>query len=142
MGEVMDSFFLQGNLTVQETELVAGAKADEPTSPVREMTGASEYVVNMVLGFDSPDGNHSATLGYNVFGDRLYLAGRNSAPDAYEQPFHSLDLTYSWYPTEEIIIKAKMQNLLDEAIEIERADVIVFEEKPGQSFSLSAQYQF
>ncbi|WP_299592826.1 TonB-dependent receptor [uncultured Microbulbifer sp.] len=142
MGDFMDSFFLQGNLTVQETELVAGTEADAPTSLVREMTGASEYVVNMLLGFDSPDGGHSATLGYNMFGDRLYLAGRNGAPDAYEQPFHSLDLTYSWYPTEEITIKAKMQNLLDEAIEIERADVIVFEQKPGQSFALSAQYQF
>ncbi|WP_406827701.1 TonB-dependent receptor domain-containing protein [Microbulbifer sp. ARAS458-1] len=142
MGEVMDSFFLQGNVTVQETELVAGTEADAPTSPVREMTGASDYVVNMLVGFDSPDGMHSATLGYNVFGDRLYLAGRNGAPDAYEQPFHSLDLTYSWYPTAEITVKAKVQNLLDEAIEIERADVIVFEQKPGQSFALSAQYQF
>ncbi|HEY8569339.1 TonB-dependent receptor domain-containing protein [Microbulbifer sp.] len=142
MGEFMDSFFLQGNLTVQETELEAGSEADAPTNPVRDMTGASDYVVNMLIGFDSPDGNHSATLGYNMFGDRLYLAGRNGAPDAYEQPFHSLDLTYSWYPTSEITVKAKMQNLLDEAIEIERAGVIVFEEKPGQSFSLSAQYQF
>ena len=142
MGEFMDSFFVQSNLTFQETELVAGTEADAPTNPVRDMSGASEYVVNMLVGFDSPDGAHSATLGYNVFGDRLYLAGRNGAPDAYELPFHSLDLTYSWYPTEEITIKAKMQNLLDEAIEIERADVIVFEERPGQSFALSAQYKF
>nr|WP_010130466.1 TonB-dependent receptor [Microbulbifer agarilyticus] len=142
MGEFMDSFFVQSNLTFQETELVAGAEADAPTNPIREMTGASEYVVNMLVGFDSPDGGHTATLGYNVFGDRLYAAGRNGAPDAYELPFHSLDLTYSWYPTEEITIKAKMQNLLDEAIEIERASVIVFEEKPGQSFALSAQYKF
>ncbi|WP_323844150.1 TonB-dependent receptor domain-containing protein [Microbulbifer magnicolonia] len=142
MGGTMDSFFVQGNVTLQESELVAGNEADAPTNPVREMTGASEYVVNMLLGFDSPDGNHSATLGYNVFGERLYLAGRNLAPDAFEQPFHSLDLTYSWYPTEEITVKAKMQNLLDEAVEIERDGVIVFEEKPGSSFALSAQYQF
>lgn len=142
LGGFMENLFVQGNLTFQDTELTAGSEADAPTNPVREMTGASEYVVNMMIGFDSPDGEHSATLGYNVFGDRLYLAGRNGAPDAYEQPFHSLDLTYSWYPTAEITIKAKMQNLLDEAIEIERANVVVFEEKPGQSFSLSAQYQF
>ncbi|WP_438628042.1 TonB-dependent receptor domain-containing protein [Microbulbifer sp.] len=142
LGETMDSFFLQGNLTVQDSELVAGSEADAPTNPVREMTGASEYVVNMLVGFDSPDGNHSATLGYNVFGERLYLAGRNGAPDAFEQPFHSLDLTYSWYPTSEMTIKAKLQNLLDESIEIERSDVIVFEEKPGSSFALSAQYKF
>ncbi len=142
MGGLMESFFVQGNVTLQDSELVAGDEADAPTNPVREMAGASEYVVNMLLGFDSPDGNHSATVGYNVFGERLYLAGRNLAPDAFEQPFHSLDLTYSWYPTEEITVKAKMQNLLDEAVEIERDGVIVFEEKPGQSFALSAQYKF
>ncbi|SFB87036.1 TonB-dependent receptor [Microbulbifer thermotolerans] len=142
LGGIMDSFFVQGNITLQDSELVAGSEADAPTNPVREMTGASEYVVNMLVGFDSPDGAHAATLGYNVFGERLYLAGRNGAPDAFEQPFHSLDLTYSWYPTQEITVKAKIQNLLDEAVEIERSDVIVFEEKPGQSFMLSAQYKF
>jgi hypothetical protein len=138
----MNSFFVQGNLTLQESELLAGDEADAPTNPEREMTGASEYVVNMLVGFDSPDGNHSATLGYNVFGERLYLAGRNGEPDAFEQPFHSLDLTYSWYPTAEVTIKAKLQNLLDESIEIERQDIIVFEEKPGTAFALSAQYKF
>ncbi|KUJ84820.1 hypothetical protein AWR36_004045 [Microbulbifer flavimaris] len=142
LGETMDSFFVQGNITLQDSELVAGVEADAPTNPVREMTGASEHVVNMLIGFDSPDGHHAATLGYNVFGERLYLAGRNGSPDAFEQPFHSLDLTYSWYPTEEMTIKAKMQNLLDESIEIERAGVIVYEEQPGSNFSLSAQYQF
>lgn len=142
VGETMDSFFVQGNITLQDSELVAGTEADAPTNPMREMTGASEYVVNMLVGFDSPDGNHSATLGYNVFGERLYLAGRNGAPDAFEQPFHSLDLTYSWYPTQEVTVKAKVQNLLDEAVEIERQGVTVFEEAPGSSFSLSAQYQF
>ncbi|WP_250462120.1 TonB-dependent receptor domain-containing protein [Microbulbifer litoralis] len=142
MGETMDSFFVQGNITLQDSELVAGVEADAPTNPVREMTGASEYVVNMLVGFDSPDGNHSATLGYNVFGERLYLAGRNGAPDAFEQPFHSLDLTYSWYPTQEVTVKAKVQNLLDESVDIERQGVTVFEEAPGSSFSLSAQYQF
>lgn len=142
LGGVMDSFFVQGNITLQDSELVAGREADAPTNPVREMSGASEYVVNMLVGFDSPDGKHAATLGYSVFGERLYLAGRNGAPDAFEQPFHSLDLTYSWYPTEEITLKAKIQNLLDEVVEIERSDVIIFEEKPGRSFALSAQYKF
>ncbi|SHE54930.1 TonB-dependent receptor [Microbulbifer donghaiensis] len=142
MGETMDAFFVQGNVTLQDSELIAGDEADAPTNPEREMTEASEYVVNMLVGFDSPDGDHSATLGYNVFGERLYIAGRNGAPDGFEQPFHSLDLTYSWYPTQEITLKAKVQNLLDETIEIERAGVIVFEEKPGQTFALSAQYKF
>lgn len=142
LGNVMDSFFVQGNLLWQDSELVAGSRPDTPTNAKRPMTGASEYVVNMLLGFDAPNGEHSATLSYNVFGERLYIAGRHGAPDGYEQPYHSLDLAYSWYPTSEITLKAKMQNLLNESVEIERAGVVVFEEKPGMAFSLSGQYKF
>jgi outer membrane receptor protein involved in Fe transport len=94
----------------------------------------------MTLGFDSDNGKHSAALGYNVFGERLYVAGRNGAPDGFEQPFHSVDLTYSWYPTEHITVKAKARNLLDEAVTIERQGVLTFEEKVGQSFSLNFQW--
>ncbi|WP_444927722.1 TonB-dependent receptor domain-containing protein [Microbulbifer sp. TRSA002] len=142
ISDPMDSFFLQGNITLQDSEIVAGDEADAPTNAVREMTGASDYVVNMLLGFDSPDGNHSASLVYNVFGERLYKAGRDPHPDSFEQPFHSLDLTYFWYPTDEVTVKAKVQNLLGEAIEIERQGVTVFEEEVGQTFALSAQYKF
>jgi hypothetical protein len=72
-----------------------------------------------------------------VFGERLFVAGRNGAPDGYEQPFHSLDITYFWYPTDTITIKARAQNLLGETILIERANVAVFEEDPGTTFSLA-----
>ncbi|WP_444931160.1 TonB-dependent receptor domain-containing protein [Microbulbifer sp. SSSA002] len=142
IAEPMNSFFLQGNVTLQDSEIVAGNEADAPTNAVREMTGASDYVVNMLLGFDSPDGNHSASLVYNVFGERLYKAGRDPHPDSFEQPFHSLDLTYAWYPTDEVTVKAKVQNLLDGAVEIKQQGVTVFEEEVGQTFALSAQYKF
>jgi TonB-dependent receptor len=137
LGNTFDGLFLQGNFTLQDSELVAGPDADAPTNPVRELTGASKYVANLALGFDSADARHTASLAYNVFGERLYVAGRNGAPDGFEQPFHSLDLTYSWYPTDTFTIKAKAQNLLQEQIEIERAGVVTFAEDPGSSYSLS-----
>ena len=90
-----------------------------------------------MLGFDSPDAMHTASLIYNVFGERLYVAGRLGAPDGYEQPFHSLDLTYFWYPTDTITIQVKAQNLLDDAIEIERQGVTVYQEEPGTTLSFS-----
>jgi outer membrane receptor protein involved in Fe transport len=140
LGGPMGQFFIQGNMTIQDSELVAGPDADAPTNPVRKLTGASDISANMTLGFDSDNGKHSAALGYNVFGERLYVAGRNGAPDGFEQPFHSVDLTYSWYPTEHITVKAKARNLLDEAVTIERQGVLTFEEKVGQSFSLNFQW--
>ncbi|WP_405232219.1 TonB-dependent receptor domain-containing protein [Lentisalinibacter salinarum] len=141
LGDFMSSFFVQGNVTLQDSELVAGPDADAPTNDVRPLTGASEYVANLSLGYDSPNGQHTASLGYNVFGERLYVAGRNGAPDGYEQPFHSLDFVYSWYPTDTITVKAKVQNILQEKIEIEREGVVTFEEDPGSTFAISFQYR-
>ena len=46
-------------------------------------------------------------------------------------------MTYSWYPTDLITIKAKLQNLLDETVIIERDGVNTFEEKPGMTAALS-----
>jgi TonB-dependent receptor len=137
LGGIFDTLFVQGNLTFQDSELVAGPFADAPTNPVRPLTGASEYVVNVMLGFDSRDARHTASLIYNVFGERLFVAGRNGEPDGYEQPFHSLDFTYFWYPTENLTFKVKAQNLLGETITIERAGATVFEEDPGTVFSIA-----
>ena len=140
LGSWAEPLFIQGNATFQDSELVAGEEADAPTNLVRPLAGASDYVVNMTLGFDSYDGRHTATLVYNVFGERLYVAGRLGAPDGYEQPFHSLDFTYSWFPTERLTVKAKLRNLLDEAIEIEREGVTVFTENPGTAGSVSVKW--
>ena len=137
-----ESFFVQGNATFQDSETTAGPAADNPTSDTRPATGASDYVVNLMLGYDSMDGKHAATILYNVFGERLYVAGRAGAPDGYEQPFNSLDVTYSWYPTENWTVKLKAQNLLDEAIEVERSGVVTFSEKPGMAMALKVKYDF
>ncbi len=140
LGNFFEPFFLQANATFQDTELVAGPRADAPTNPVRELAGASDWITNIVLGFDSNNAQHSATLVYNTFGERLYSAGRNQAPDSFEQPFNSLDLTYSWYPTDEVTVRFKARNLLDDSISIDRAGVTIFDEKPGVTLSLSVQY--
>ena len=137
LGGFFDTLFVQGNFTLQDSELVAGPRPDAPTNQVRPLSGASEYVANFMLGFDSPNSKHTASLIYNVFGERLYVAGRNGAPDGYEQPFHSLDLTYAWYPTDTMTVKLKAQNLLDETVTIERQGITVFEEDPGVNYSLS-----
>ena len=142
LGAWGDAFFLQGNATLQESETTAGANADAPTNNVRPASGASDYVVNLMLGYDSTSGRHMGSIMFNVFGERLYTAGRNGAEDLYEQPFNSLDATYSFFPTENVTIKLKLMNLLDEAISIEREGVLVFEEKPGMAISASAKYDF
>lgn len=147
MGSVFEPLFLQGNLTLQDSELVCDAaddafacEADAPTNPTRPLSGASDYVANLMFGFDAPNAKHTASVIYNVFGERLYVAGRNGAPDGYEQPFHSLDFTYFWYPTDTVTLKLKAQNILGETVTIQREGVTVFEEDPGSTFSISLNW--
>ena len=143
LGDSFMPFFVAGNLTVLDTELDAtGSDADAPTNPVRAMTGASDLAFNMQLGYDSNDGKHAAMLVYNVFDERLYLAGRNGSADSFEQPFQSLDMTYSFYPNENSTIKLKVKNLLDESIEIEQNGVVTFTKAPGMSVSIDYKWSF
>lgn len=137
LGGFFDTLFVQGNLTLQDSELVAGPDANVPTNPVRELTGASDYVLNMMVGYDSPNAKHTASLIYNVFGERLYVAGRNGSPDGFEQPFESLDFTYFWYPTDRITVKLKGQNLLGDSVRIERNGATTFERDPGTLYAIS-----
>ena len=46
-GDFWQQFFVQGNLTLQDSELEAGSAADAPTNPTRELAGASDYVANI-----------------------------------------------------------------------------------------------
>lgn len=151
VADVLEPFFVQGNLTLLDQELVVGDRADAATNAVRPLQGASDQVLNIVAGFDSYDGKHAATVSYNAFSERLFFAGRLGKPDSYEQPFQSLDFTYSYYPTNHFTVKFKAQNLLDEELILERTNVLadgteqdveVYSMERGQDFSLSVSYQF
>ncbi|MCK9504733.1 MAG: TonB-dependent receptor [Porticoccaceae bacterium] len=142
LGDAFSPFFVSGNLTFLDHELTVGTAADAPTNAVRGLSGASDYVANIQLGFDSEDGKHSAMLVYNVYDERLYTAGRLGTPDTFEQPFNSLDLTYSFYMNDSITIKAKLKNLLDESITLEQGGVEIYEEEKGLAGSLAVQWQF
>ena len=67
------------------------------------------------------------------------MAGRQ---DAFEQPFHSLDLVYTWYPDFNSKVKFKVQNLLGEEQEVTQSDIIVRSKEIGTGFSLSYSYDF
>jgi hypothetical protein len=79
-------------------------------------------------------------LAYNTFGERLFFAGRDGEPDAFEQPFDSLDFVYSYYPTQRLSVKFRLQNLLDEELEIDQNDVTVIEQNLGVSAKVDIKW--
>jgi len=145
-----EDFFLSGNVTLSDSEINIDTQSvvDQTgvstsiTNPTRRMTGHSEYVLNLNLGYDAPNGNHSVTLAYNAFGDRIIIPGIDGKDDAYEQPFHSLDFVYTYYPTYSSTLKLKVQNLLDEKKKIQFEDTLLRSETKGIGFDLSFKWDF
>ena len=150
LGQWAEDFFLSGNFTLSDSEVnidtqrvveQTGVSA-AITNPTRRMTGHSEYVVNLNVGYDAPNGNHSATLAYNVFGERIIIPGIEGQDDRYEQPFHSLDFVYTYYPTYSSTVKFKVQNILDEQKEIVFSDTLFRSETKGIAFDISFKWDF
>lgn len=140
-------FFVSGNLTLSDSEVVSPINGGY-TNSVRSMSGQSPYVLNTQLGYDSEDGKHGAALSYNIAGEKLTLASVGTKhDDAFEQPFSSLDFTYSYYPTEQLTFKAKLRNILDEDREITQTNsagqnVVILTQEVGTSMSLDISYKF
>ena len=137
-----NAFFVSGNVTISDSNLTIGSAAPNLTSNERRLSQHAPWVLNLQLGYDAPNERHSASLAYNASDERLFFAGRGGEPDAYEQPFHSLDLIYSYYPTEQLSLRLRLQNLLDEKVVIEQGGVDVIEQTVGSSVKLDLSYRF
>jgi outer membrane receptor protein involved in Fe transport len=138
--DFFEPFFFSGNITLSDSEVTIGDVAFNLTNDVRPMSQQSDYVANLQLGYDSHNGKHAFTVVYNTFGERLFFAGRDGAPDAYEQPFDSFDFVYSFYPTDHVSLKFRFQNLLDEKLEIQQDAVTVLEQNVGTTAKFDVKW--
>ncbi len=147
---IWDNLFVSGNVTLSDSEIEldrqnivdqTGVSASI-TNLKRRLTGHSQYVVNLQLGYDSDNGEHSGSLVYNVFGDRIIIPGIDFFDDTYEAPFHSLDMVYKYYPDFNTTVTFKVQNILDDQQELEFENTLARSETKGTSLSLSYKYDF
>ncbi|MFC0119650.1 TonB-dependent receptor domain-containing protein [Pseudoalteromonas xiamenensis] len=137
------AFFTSGNLTVSDSEVeILKENQGDLTNLKRRMSGHSKYVANFQLNYDSHDGNHQASLIYNVFGDRILAAGVNGFDDAYEQPINSLDMVYTYYPNFSTTVTFKVKNLLGQDFEVQQNDVVIRTKEMAQSLSLDVAIEF
>jgi len=147
---IWDNLFTSGNITISDSEIVLDRQnvvdqtgvSTSVTNLVRRLTGHSEYVVNFQVGYDSDNGEHSGSLVYNVFGERILIPGIDGFDDDFEQPFHSLDVVYKYYPDFNSTITFSAQNILNQDVELEFEGVVRRSETRGVSFSLAYKYEF
>ena len=140
LGNWIDAFYVAGNVTFSDSDIriPPGPGVGNVTNESRRLTQHSEWVTNLQLGYDSPNGRHGATLAYNAFGERIFFAGTRGIGDAYQQPFNSLDFIYQFFPTDNLTLKLRLKNILDESVEIEQDGVTVIE----QSLGMTALFDF
>lgn len=163
LGDDYAGFYMSGNLTVSDSNVVIGAEDDGVTSLFEEqvldvldatsasnivtnnerrLVGHSEWVANLQLGWDSANGEHAATVVYNAFGPRIIIPGTRGNEDAQEETFHSLDVIYTYYPNFESSVKLSIKNLLNQEKEITQEGLSLLREEKGMSVSLGYSWEF
>jgi TonB-dependent receptor len=165
LGDFGYNFYVSGNFTVSDSEVTLGlgdanglflkqlsaalpgnpdpgSITNAATNNVRRLVGHSEWVANLQMGYDSANGEHSASLVYNVFGDRIIIPGANGFDDGTEQPFHSLDLVYTYYPTFNTTVRVRARNILNEEKQIMQEGVIILSEDVGTNIDIRFSWDF
>jgi hypothetical protein len=159
----LSNFYMSGNLTLSDSEVTLGAIDDDEislfeaqvldaldatsasnivTNNQRRLVGHSEWVANLQLGWDSDNGEHTATVVYNAFGPRIIVPGTRNNQDAEEDTFHSLDVIYTYFPNFESSIKLSVKNLLNQDKKITQEGLDLLFEEEGISFSVSYSWEF
>ena len=128
---------------VRRVQAVAlGQEVDPEFSAVRPFNGQSDFVVNLNLGFRTPESGWDAILAYNYFSDRLNSIGAVGSPDIFEQGRSQLDLSIS-KQINNLKVSLRARNLIDPDYklfsEFDR-EYIFGQYRRGREISLSVSY--
>ena len=126
------------NVTLISSEVETGTEGD----PKRAMTGQAPYVFNAGLTWARPDGGASATLLYNVVGERIINARPSGqlVEDMLELPRPGLDLSIRFPLLGAVEGKLDLKNLLDSPYEVRQGDALRSYYRSGRSLSIGASW--
>jgi len=114
ISNALDYLSLGGNYSKIKSEMkIFENLSGQVTNQSRPLQGQSEYIVNLNLDYDNPNSGTTATLLFNVFGERIDSVGTKPFGDVYEQPFEQLDFVFSQKIGKSYKVKLKLQNLIN-----------------------------
>ncbi|HMP99281.1 MAG TPA: carboxypeptidase-like regulatory domain-containing protein [Cyclobacteriaceae bacterium] len=140
---------LNASYIVSEVDLGEQAGFQQRRRPLQ---GQSPYLYNIGIFYTDEPKGFSASVAYNIFGQRIFQVGDINFPSVFELPRHSLDLQIS-KRFGKLETRFNIQNLLDAAyrfyqdtdennkIEIGGRDVPILQYNIGQAFSLGLSYR-
>ena len=119
----------------------------------RPLQGQSPYIINSGIFYTTPKKDITATISYNVIGQRIYIVGNVQEPSVWENGRNVIDLQLSKKIGEKIELKLNVKDLLAQ-------DLVYFQDlngnkkydkgidnnwqeiKFGQTVSMSVKYTF
>jgi outer membrane receptor for ferrienterochelin and colicin len=131
------SFF--ANATVMKSEVYTGIEGD----PARAMTGQAPYVVNTGVTWSHPGSPASATVLFNVVGERIINArpSGQTVLDMVEQPRPSLDVSFRFPVLRGMNGKLDLRNLLDAPYRVTQGDLVRTHYRSGRGVSLGLSWR-
>jgi TonB-dependent receptor len=132
------------DISPSEVRVARLYKADAPAK--RALAGQSNHLVNGDLSYTNPRTRTSASIYYNLFGERLALVSPPGTPDIFEQPAAELDFIFSQKIGARWKAGFSAKNLLnseEQALQTFRGvDYVRYARTRGSSYSLSLGYGF
>jgi outer membrane receptor protein involved in Fe transport len=124
--DISNSFEIRGNLTLVKSEsqfirrdfIVDKVTYERVYTPIdtiyRPMFGQAPYLVNTMVSYKLDTLGLTATLSYNLQGERLVIAGAFKGwPDVYEMPRHLLDFKVSKRLGEHFTVSLTVRDILN-----------------------------
>src|SRR5690606_24627367 len=107
------NFSVSANATVMGSDIRIARNSGSVTNANRAMVGQAPYMFNTGLTWSSPMGTTSASLLYNVVGERITEAGEIPLPDVKELERHIVDFSLRLPIGERVSARLDARNLLD-----------------------------
>jgi TonB-dependent receptor len=105
------TIFVSVNAAFIESEVTSEGQED------RALQGQPEYTANLIIGYDNIGRGHQLTLLLNQNGKSIADVGVSGQPDVFLEPRLDLNLVYRYNISDSLVLRAKVQNLLDEEYE-------------------------
>lgn len=116
---LLDQFTLGGNFSyihaevpLTPTELFNKRSVNPATPTTRPLYDQSPYIANLDLSYDNARSGTSASLQFNMTGERIYIA-LGKGPDIYEHPPATLDFVFTQRMRPGLKLKLTARNLTD-----------------------------
>ncbi|MCY4154239.1 MAG: TonB-dependent receptor [Gammaproteobacteria bacterium] len=134
--DLSQSVFIFVNASVIESEasLADGAK--------RKLQGQPDYTFNVVLGYDDLVRDQELTVLLNQSGKSIKDVGIAGRPNVIEEPRLDLKVNYKYQFTDDFLLHASAENLLNEAVEYTQGGEIFQSYKEGVQFKLGIDWSF